>query len=203
MLPIIIAYILLVILIITLFINKSKLLSFYFISISLCDIAGLIRQQTTNYPKPYQGTGFLLFAITTCLYLAIPMLTALYTIHSFTKKINSLPFLCWLTACIGLLWAYPELRGQSMLDAFYAYYIVGGAATLAYFLLQVKKKFSFTQGGLFLSTLGSIVTTLIAIKEVSMLQMDHWILIVVCNCTFYLGLIVGSWINRYLNHLLP
>lgn len=199
----IIAYLLIIILIVTTYLNKSKLLSLYFGLLLFCDASGWLRQQLTDYPKPYTGLGFILFSITTILYLAIPMLTFEFSFYSFHKKIHIVPILCWLTASIGLLFAYPEVRGANMLAAFYAYYLVGGISTVIWLLSKVKQRFTFTQGVMLLAAATSVINFLIAKKEVTILQLDYWLLIASCNCIYYSLTIVFAWINRFAKKLLP
>lgn len=198
-----IAYFLMICVIIITYLFKSKLLSLYFGSVFICDISGFLRQQFTNYPKPYTGFGLLLFIITTSLFLAIPMLTWQFAVYSFTKKIRVLPILCWITACIGLLSSYPNLRGQSMLNAFYSYYLLGGIITIIYFLYNSRLKFTFSQGGLLMAAVGSLITSLIAIKEISIFHLENWILIVLCNCMYYVVIIVCLILNHSAKKLSP
>lgn len=199
----IIAYILIILLSITAYLNKSKLLSLYFGLLLFCDASGWLRQQLTDYPKPYTGIGFILFSITTILFLAIPMLTFEFSYYSFHKKIHSVPILGWISACIVLLCAYPEVRGESMLNAFYAYYLVGGISTFIWFLSKVKQKFSVTQGVLFLGSIVTIINILIAKKEVNVFHLEYWLLIAACNCIYYAATIVFVWLNRFVKRLLP
>lgn len=196
-------YILLVALIATAYINKSKMLAVYITLITICDLSGWLRANFTHYEKPYTGTGFILFSITTVLYLAIPAITCLFSYFSFSKKINRSAIIGWVLASLTVLIAYPTLRGQNLLTFFYSYYLVYGIANLIYLISQYKNRFTFSQGGLLLATLGSIICILIAIKEVSVLTLQYWMLIVYCNYIFYIGLIVASWINRFVKKLLP
>lgn len=122
---------------------------------------------------------------------------------SFTKKINWTAIAGWIALSLAVLVSYPTLRGQSLLNVFYAYYLVCGGANLIYLLSKAKQKFTFSQGGLLLGTIGSIICILIAIKEVSLLSMDHWFLVTLCNCIFCTSLLVASWINRFVKKLLP
>lgn len=198
-----IVYGLMILLIIICYINKSKLFSLFLGLSFICDISGWLRQQYTSYPKPYSGIGFVLFALTTCLFLLIPTLNWSFVIYSFERKIKALPVTCWLTACICLLTNYSILRGQKMLDAFYVYYMLTGAVCLIYCISKAKLKFTFSQAGLMLSCLGTIITSIIAIKEISIFELNQWILIIICNCIFYIALMIGSIINHFAKHLLP
>lgn len=197
------AYVLLIVTIIVCYINKSKLLSLYFVLLFICDFSGWLKQQIFHYPKPYVGVGFILFAIGTCLLLLMPTLNLLFAIYSFGKRINFIPIAVWMTVSGFLLSIYPTVRGANMLAAFYAFYLSMGMATIGFFLSKVKNKFTFSQAGLFLSSFGSVVTTIIAIKEISVLNLDQWSLIALCNCIFYIGLIVFSIVNRVVGRLLP
>lgn len=203
----IVYYALVLLVILASFLSRSYLLSVYFSAVFFCDFAGWLRQHFTSYPKPYEGVGFAMFAVTTALYLAIPLVTVLTAVYSFTKKIAIGPIVMWLVASFGLLSMYPDLRGQSMLNAFYAYYLTSMIALLVYILSKAKSKFTFTQGALLLATLGSISTTVLAITQVTIdnvtLQLHSWDLITLCNCICYTGLLVCSVLNRFLKRLLP
>lgn len=109
----------------------------------------------------------------------------------------------WIALSVSVLISYPALRGQSLLNVFYAYYLVCGGANLIYLLSKAKQRFTFSQGGLLLATVGSIICILIAVKEVSILSLTHWFLVTLCNCIFCTALIAASWLNRFVKKLHP
>lgn len=187
-------------------INKSYLLSLYIGIISLCDILMQLKQHFLVYPKPYTGTGFIFFCITTALHLFIPTSTLLFSIYSWTKKISLGPILAWLTACIFCLWNYPALRGQSMLNLFAAYYLALGVTSVIYLFSKAKSRFSFSQAALLLGAFGEIVAMIIQLTNVSIdltFTVQNWMLICLSNCIFYTALIGGLWLNRVLSALRP
>lgn len=198
---------LVIILIITTFFNKSRTLTYYFLMILCYDIVSQVREEFFSFSKPYQGTGFILFVFITAYYLLIPAITFLLSVSMFSKKTFYVPLFLWVTVSFFALSAYPDLRGQSMLNLFYSYYLTLMSAAFIYFISQAKKLFSFTQGSIFLAVCGCLVTTLIAIFEVKLdlnsSTLQHWDLVVWCNCIFYGALILLSWTNRFLKKLSP
>lgn len=203
----IIFYVLAIILIISTLINKSYHLSFLIGMTFIIDLLIQLKNHFIIYPKPYVETGFIFFCITTGLYLFVPTLTLLTSIWSWTKKVALYPVLAWLSACIFCLWNYPAIRGLDMLNLFAAYYLAIPVASLFYLLSKAKNRFSFSQAGLLLSSLGGIVAMIIQLSQVtfnlSTLTVENWFLITLSNCIFYIGLIVFSWINRVQKILHP
>jgi len=203
----IIFYILVVLLIISTLINKSYQLSFLIGTTFVIDLLIQLKDHFIVYPKPYVGTGFIFFCITTGLYLFIPTLTFIVSIWSWTKKVAAYPVLAWLTAYIFCLWNYPAIRGQDMLNLFAAYYLSISVANLIYMLSKAKNRFSFSQAGLLLASLGGIVGTILALMnvvvDVSTLRVENWTLVCLSNCIFYMAMIAGSWLNRFRSVLKP
>ena len=203
----IVFYCLAVLLFISTLVNKSYIFSIYLGSILICDILIQAKQHFLVYPKPYTGIGFVFFTITTALYLLIPSITLMASVYSFTKRIKTIigPVLAWLSVSIYALVSYPAISGQSMLDLFYAYFLAINGAGFLYLLSKAKNKFTFSQSGLLLAHLASIVTTIIAIKNVniSSVGLENWNLISLCNCIFYTALIFLSWLNRFVGRLKP
>lgn len=203
----IIFYILAIILIISTLINKSYHLSFLIGTTFVIDLLIQLKDHFIVYPKPYVGTGFIFFCITTGLYLFIPTLTFIVSIWSWSRKVAAYPVLAWLTACIFCLWNYPAIRGQDMLNLFAAYYLAISGANLIYMLSKAKNRFSFSQVGLMLASAGGITGTILALMnvvvDVSTLRVENWTLVCLSNCIFYMAMIAGSWLNRFRSVLKP
>ena len=203
----IVFYILAIILIISTLINKSYNLSFLIGTTFIIDLLIQLKDHFIVYPKPYIETGFIFFCITTGLYLFIPTLTFLSSIWSWTRKIALYPILAWLSACIFCLWNYPAIRGADMLNLFYAYYLSISVANLIYMLSKAKNRFSFSQIGLMLASVGGILGTILALMnvviDVSTFRVENWTLVCLSNCIFYMAMIAGSWLNRVLTALRP
>jgi len=203
----VISYCLMILLIISTLINKSYNLSFLIGITFILDLLIQLKDHFIVYPKPYVGTGFIFFCITTGLYLFLPTLTFIVSIWSWTKKVAIYPVLAWLTACIFCLWNYPAIRGLDMLNLFYAYYLSISVANLIYMLSKAKNRFSFSQVGLMLASVGGILGTILALMnvviDVSTLRVENWTLVCLSNCIFYMAMIAGSWLNRFLTALRP
>lgn len=203
----VISYSLMILLIISTLINKSYNLSFLIGITFILDLLIQLKDHFIVYPKPYVGIGFIFFCITTGLYLFLPTLTFIVSIWSWTKKVAIYPVLAWLTACIFCLWNYPAIRGLDMLNLFYAYYLSISVANLIYMLSKAKNRFSFSQIGLMLASVGGILGTILALMnvviDVSTFKVENWTLVCLSNCIFYMAMIAGSWINRVLTALRP
>lgn len=196
----IISYCLMFLLIISTLINKSYSLSFLIGTTFIIDLLIQLKDHFIIYPKPYVGAGFIFFCITTGLYLLIPTLTFLSSIWSWSRKIAAYPILAWLFACIFCLWNYPAIRGLDMLNLFNAYYLSISAANLFYMLSKAKNRFSFSQVGLMLASVGGILGTILVLMnvviDVSTVRVENWTLVCLSNCIFYMAMIAGSWLNR-------
>jgi len=203
----IIFYILVVLLIISTLINKSYQLSFLIGTTFIIDLLIQLKGYFIVYPKPYVGTGFIFFCITTGLYLFIPTLTFLSSIYSWTRKVALYPVLAWLSACIFCLWNYPAIRGADMLNLFAAYYLAISVANLFYLLSKARNRFSFSQAGLLLASLGGIIAMILQLTSVSVdastFKVENWTLVCLSNCIFYTAMIAGSWLNRFRAVLRP
>lgn len=203
----IIFYILAIILIISTLINKSYHFSFLIGITFVLDLLIQLKDHFIVYPKPYVGVGFIFFCITTGLYLFIPTLTFIVSIYSWTKKVAVYPVLAWLTACIFCLWNYPAIRGLDMLNLFAAYYLAISVASFFYMLSKARNRFSFSQAGLLLASLGGITAMVLQLTSVSIdvstFRVENWTLVCLSNCIFYTALIVGSWLNRFQAVLRP
>lgn len=203
----VISYCLMILLIVSTLINKSYHLSFLIGTTFVLDLLIQLKDHFIVYPKPYTGVGFIFFCITTGLYLFIPTLTFLASIYSWTKKVAAYPVLAWLTACIFCLWNYPAIRGLDMLNLFCAYYLSISAANLFYMLSKAKSRFSFSQVGLLLASAGGILGTILVLLnvaiDVSTFRVENWTLVCLSNCIFYMAMIAGSWLNRFLSALRP
>lgn len=196
-------YILFAITLIICIINKNKLASFYLGYCFIIEILVLLKNTFTHYPKPYEGIAFILFGAVTGLSLSTHCLMVVLALRSFYKKIFMPPIFLWLGVLIYCLINYLELRGQAMLNIFYSYYLAMSIFAFFLFLSKMKERFSFGQGVLFLSSFGSIITSIIAIKEVSISSMSNWALITLCNCIFYFAIAVASMLNRFAKRLAP
>lgn len=156
------------------------------------------RINLTAYPKPYEGIGFVLFSIGAILLLMIPTVLVNLINKSFNKKLFIPSILLWLTISIGSLTIYPSVRGQELLNVFYAYYLTQMIPSFLYLIYKMHKiKFTLSQGFLFLATLASLVElgVIIFFKD--------WFLVTLCNCIFYCVIILASWLNRYFRRLIP
>lgn len=169
--------------------NKiSKVTIFIFSSIIIDIIINLINliKSINNYPKPYTGTGFILFCISTIAYLSQGSFMLYFTgkiIKSKTLQHISILFLISISSFI--LFSYPAYRGQYLLNALYAYY--GGCLIISFGSIvaklgSIKDKYFIDKIIFMMLSLGGIAELILII----MFGYQYYWILNMCNVGFYL-----------------
>lgn len=93
-----------------------------------------------NQPKPYIGSNFILFAIQIIAYIVTPAWLLYCIAKSYHSTIiTKLSILIAISASIGILWAYPEVRGIELVKSYYWYHLRIFIVCIAYFAYEIHK----------------------------------------------------------------
>lgn len=178
---------------------KLKYIGYYLVGNTIFDIITQIAKSLNHYPKPYTGTGFIIFGITTFCYLANASWLMFCAGKSLKNKtLQQVAPLSILSVFTLVMLAYPALAGASLLAVFYAFY--GASMVISFVCLALNlSKINVNQTLLMMMSLGGVAEILLIV--IFGYQYYYW-LINLCNGMFYLAvLLFCSLIPRYANLL--
>lgn len=197
----IILIVLVILAMIAAFKNNIKIVGYFLLGHLSIDLLHQFIKSLNHYPKPYTGVGFLLFSLTTILYLAHGA-WLLWCSGKVTnsKTLQQEAILLWITVSCGALWIYPAIAGMKLVTIFYAYYGALAAVAFGANIVDLIKKPRFSNTLMMMLSLGCLAELFIVV----VFGFQFYWLVLLCNGIFYLATLAASLISsRYKNLIQP
>lgn len=171
----------------------------YYLCISLIADIGyyILGLLLSDYPKPYIGYAFILFALRTFLYLmygGLFMWFAGKIAGSNTIKQVAIILLMSIMSFAAI--SYPAISGLQLVKLFYVYHFICSISSLSVTLFCIRS-LTFDKLSIVMLSLGGLAELIILY-----FLGNQYLLIQICNCILYISLLLFLLIRRRYSHLL-